>query len=150
LIAPDAHSATFGVLTSYWFWRFLRNSDPVHALLAGLTLGLALLAKTTFSIFLFLWPLLWFMDLLIRGEWRNVRKSKMEFGTFILLLLCGVAVMHGIDLQPRDFENYATRSYLNGKFQAHGWWYFYLYVIAVMDQQIRAAYAVEMKKSDDS
>jgi len=37
----------------------------------------------------------------------------------------------GIDLQRRDFENYPHPSYLAGKFSKKGWWYYYLYALAI-------------------
>lgn len=37
----------------------------------------------------------------------------------------------GIDIQQRDFEDFSRPSYLRGRFQPQGWWYYYLYAIAV-------------------
>lgn len=37
----------------------------------------------------------------------------------------------GIDVQQRCFEDVRRPSYLRGKYEAHGWWYYYLYAIAV-------------------
>lgn len=37
----------------------------------------------------------------------------------------------GIDLQKRDFEDYNQSSYLCGEFQDKGWWYYYLYALAI-------------------
>lgn len=37
----------------------------------------------------------------------------------------------GLDLQRRDFEEPPVRSYLGGNWQKHGWWYFYLYALAL-------------------
>ncbi len=37
----------------------------------------------------------------------------------------------GIDIQQRDFENYVRPSYLRGKWQDYGWWYYYLYAAAI-------------------
>ena len=37
----------------------------------------------------------------------------------------------GIDLQRRDFENYGHPSYLRGAFRDKGWWYYYLYALAI-------------------
>jgi hypothetical protein len=37
----------------------------------------------------------------------------------------------GIDLQRRDFEDYPQPSYLRGAFQGKGWWYYYLYALAI-------------------
>ena len=37
----------------------------------------------------------------------------------------------GVDLQKRDFESYSQPSYLRGQFSPRGWWYYYLYALAV-------------------
>ncbi|MCX7428745.1 MAG: glycosyltransferase family 39 protein [Planctomycetia bacterium] len=37
----------------------------------------------------------------------------------------------GIDVQQRDFEDPVGPSYLRGRFQQNGWWYYYLYAVAV-------------------
>jgi hypothetical protein len=37
----------------------------------------------------------------------------------------------GVDLQKRDCESYPGKSYLRGVFQDRGWWYFYLYALAI-------------------
>lgn len=37
----------------------------------------------------------------------------------------------GIDIQKRDFENFNRDSYLRGEFRDHGWWYYYLYALAI-------------------
>jgi hypothetical protein len=37
----------------------------------------------------------------------------------------------GIDLQRRDFEHYGRPSYLGGEFRNKGWWYYYLYALAI-------------------
>jgi hypothetical protein len=39
----------------------------------------------------------------------------------------------GIDQQKRDLENYrgGYRSYLHGQWSSHGWWYYYLYCMAI-------------------
>ena len=37
----------------------------------------------------------------------------------------------GIDLQQRDFEHYGRPSYLRGEWRDHGWWYYYLYAVAI-------------------
>ena len=38
----------------------------------------------------------------------------------------------GIDLQLRDFEK-GIPSYLNGNWSDHGWWYYYLYALAIKE-----------------
>lgn len=37
----------------------------------------------------------------------------------------------GIDVQKCDFENYGQPSYLRGEWSNDGWWYYYLYALAV-------------------
>ena len=37
----------------------------------------------------------------------------------------------GIDVQRRDFEDYGRPSYLRGEFKETGWWYYYLYALAI-------------------
>jgi hypothetical protein len=37
----------------------------------------------------------------------------------------------GIDLQKSDFEDYHGPSYLRGEFRNKGWWYYYLYALAI-------------------
>ena len=37
----------------------------------------------------------------------------------------------GIDVQRRDFEAFGRPSYLRGRFQDHGWWYYYLYAMGI-------------------
>ena len=39
--------------------------------------------------------------------------------------------LQGIDLQKKDFEDYGQPSYLRGEWTAGGWWYYYLYGLAV-------------------
>lgn len=40
--------------------------------------------------------------------------------------------LQGIDVQRRDFEN-GFPSYLAGRWRNHGWWYYYLYALAVKE-----------------
>lgn len=37
----------------------------------------------------------------------------------------------GVDLQKKDFEDYSQPSYLRGEWKEGGWWYYYLYGLAV-------------------
>lgn len=37
----------------------------------------------------------------------------------------------GIDAQQRDFESYGRPSYLRGEWRDNGWWYYYLYAVAI-------------------
>lgn len=52
--------------------------------------------------------------------------------SYLPILLPG-AFVEGVDLQRYDFENRdgQYRSYLRGEWSSHGWWYYYLYGLAV-------------------
>lgn len=67
-ITPDAAAASFGILSGYTFWRWLRDPRWPRALAAGAAMGLAELAKTTWIVLFVLWPLLWMI-------WRLRRNS---------------------------------------------------------------------------
>ena len=58
-ISCDAAATSLGLLASYRFWRWLREPEIGNLLLAGLTLGLAELAKMSLLVFFVLWPVLW-------------------------------------------------------------------------------------------
>lgn len=58
-ILPDAPATSCGVLASYAFWRWLRSFTWRWTALAGIAIGLALLAKFTWLVLFALWPLLW-------------------------------------------------------------------------------------------
>ncbi len=188
LVTPDVGAAAFGVLAGYSFWRWLRRPVLVSAMAAGVCLGLALLAKTTWVVLFLLWPCLWAIDRLLvraKGEARSAGHSAHQL---VLLLVAGLGVLHagygfegtgrplgefqfksltlsgkqsghdpdathtsnrfrgtwmeglrsplpanflrGIDLQKYDFE-LNTYSYLRGEWRRGGWWYYYLYAMAV-------------------
>lgn len=37
----------------------------------------------------------------------------------------------GLDIQKKAFENFGRESYLRGEFKERGWWYYYLYALAI-------------------
>ncbi len=59
--------------------------------------------------------------------WGN-RFSDTWFGTMRVPLPANYVM--GIDTQKRDFEQ-CMRSYLGGRWQSRGWWYYYVYCLAV-------------------
>ncbi len=201
LMTPDAHATALGLAACYTFWRWLKHPTWTQAIVTGVILGLAELAKTTLILFYPLWPLLWlfyrwfdrrrmqlsdwlceagmlatrmiiglyvvnlgygfedslrplgdyeFASKLFAGE--ESRKPATSVGAPITSHQLPVAVLRnrfagkwlgtipvpfprnylvGIDLQQRDFEDYGRLSYLRGEWRDGGWWYYYLYAIAI-------------------
>jgi len=88
LITPDLGSAAMGVTAAYYFRRWLADPTAKWALIAGLTLGLAELSKTTWIILIPLWPLLW-----ILCRFLSPRETKViwkpEIVQVLLILLMG-------------------------------------------------------------
>lgn len=182
-ICPDTGSAAVGVLAGYCFWKWLREPGWWRALLAGLTMGLAELTKTTWIVLFGLWPMLWLVWRLkrsgdqehspLRGSWKQLAVMLLlaldvlntgygfegtgtPLGEFRFIsrslggpeahtepgnrfrdsLLGSIPVplpenyVRGIDVQKNDFEK-GKWSYLRGEQRFGGWWYYYLYAMAV-------------------
>lgn len=70
IITPDVGGAALAILAAWAFWRWLKFPDWSRTLVAGLTLGLAEMAKTTCVIFYIVWPVLW-----ILWCWRKSRRA---------------------------------------------------------------------------
>ncbi|MFN0055660.1 MAG: ArnT family glycosyltransferase [Planctomycetales bacterium] len=68
LITPDAGAAAFGVLAGYRFWRWLRQPSPVNMALAGISLGIAELTKSSWIILFGLWPVMTLLWELLRAK----------------------------------------------------------------------------------
>ncbi len=90
MITPDVGAASFGILAGYQFWKWVRCLTMSSTLLAGLTLGLALLTKSTWIILFPLWPSLWFLSRLTKPttSWLWLRECRSLF--FIMLLGLGI------------------------------------------------------------
>ena len=185
-ICPDAVAASAGVVAGYAFWLWLREPKPFRLMLAGVTLGMALLCKMTSIILLGLWPILWLIGRRANRQTQagdGRRPSRLGLIGILLLALyvlnggygfqgsftplgqfdfvseafagrndgtapqrSGNRFSHtwvgrlpvpfprdyvlGIDLQRRDFEQ-RRWSYLRGEWKRGGWWYYYLYGLAV-------------------
>jgi len=59
----DLPGAALGVAAGYVFWCWLRRPTGTLAAAAGLTLGLALLARTTLAVLAAAWVIVWLMQL---------------------------------------------------------------------------------------
>lgn len=59
LVTPDGACCSFGVLSGYALWRWLKTPSWARATWAGLAMGLAQLTKLSWLILFGLWPALW-------------------------------------------------------------------------------------------
>jgi len=105
-ITPDMAATAFGLLAGWRFWHWLKNPTLANVFLAGLSLGLAELAKMTWVILFFLWPVLWGLWHLVLRRPRSHTKEqsplqaapgkrlKLEAIQMLAILLFGVYVLN--------------------------------------------------------
>ena len=60
MITPDVGAAALAAGSGYTFWRWLKRPSWSRAIIAGGTMGLAELTKTTLGVFFVVWPAIWF------------------------------------------------------------------------------------------
>lgn len=77
LITPDAAAASTGLLAAWLFWRWLNRPTHAAALVCGLSLGLAVLTKSTWIILFGVWPVLFITDLWFHGK-PNIRQRSLQ------------------------------------------------------------------------
>jgi hypothetical protein len=192
VVGPDLPAASTGLLSSYAFWRWMRNGANVTPWWVGFATALALLCKFTWLILLVAFPIaLLFHDCVSsRGAAEGgklfkvprfaLRRLSRLLTSFLLTLLL-INVCYGFEgtftqlgkfefksqilagemsragsknnrvkdtvlgkvpmpvpremLQGIDFLRWeldvGAISYLRGQWQHRGWWYYYLYAMAV-------------------
>ena len=91
IITPDVAGGAMAILATWMFWRWLRTPDWSRTLGAGLTLGLAELAKTTCVIFYVVWPVLCVLDRWL-GKKREKNSRLGASSHLALILLLGIYV----------------------------------------------------------
>ncbi|MDR1385524.1 MAG: glycosyltransferase family 39 protein, partial [Planctomycetaceae bacterium] len=93
-VMPDLPAASLGIMTCYYFWRWLQIPDKGNTFIAGLTFGLTLLTKLTWIILFPLFPLLCFIWYLFKVEKRSWKSAKDYVFQMVLLLLIAVIVLN--------------------------------------------------------
>jgi hypothetical protein len=189
MVTTDAPAAALGISAGYAFWRWFKAPGPWRAVVAGVVLGLAELAKTTWIILFVVWPVIWIVrnwiaaaDFSRKCCLRQVSELAVTLATslcvinfaygfegsftrlgdfkFVSSLLGGTDTIEGsatksatycrkswfasvrvplpknyvmgIDVQKRDFE-IPRYSYLRGEWRSPGWWYYYVYALAIKE-----------------
>ncbi len=189
MVTPDCGATALGAAAGYAFWRWYKVPVYRRAFLAGVALGLAQLAKSTWIVLFLVWPVLFAVCRL--GDRQRPGKTTWlpQMGQVALILFLGVYLINlgygfhrsferlgefrfvshvlageeyfktayrdlgvgnrfadsilgsvpvplpadyvqGIDEQRSHFEM-KLRSYLRGEWKVGGWWYYYLYALAV-------------------
>lgn len=75
LITNDVACTAFGIGATWLFWRWLKRPTWDRAASAGLVLGLAELAKSSWLFLFGLWPLLWMIWALFRNRTESSEKQ---------------------------------------------------------------------------
>lgn len=105
-ITPDTGAASFGVLCAWRYWHWLRCPTWPNAILAGLTLGLAQLSKSTWIILFLLWPFLLILWRFFPAPPRTLKPSFLHFwiitATAVYLVNLGYAFEES-GMALRDF-----------------------------------------------
>lgn len=94
LITADACATSLGLTACYAFWRWLRRPIWIRAVLTGVVLGLAELAKTTLLLLYPLWPFLWLLYRLPDHSTMRRRDWLREAGMLLLTMAIGIYVLN--------------------------------------------------------
>ncbi|HVJ67933.1 MAG TPA: hypothetical protein VM510_08120, partial [Caulifigura sp.] len=62
LITPDIAATSLGLVAMWFYWRWLARKSWSTALLSGMSLGLAVVAKFSWLILFGIWPTLWLIS----------------------------------------------------------------------------------------
>ena len=106
LFTPDAHAAAIGIAAYYLFWRWLGKAQLSRAILAGIALGVAELAKFTLLVFYPLWIVTWFIYRLPDFGLRNMKGWLHEGEMVLWMMLVSVGVLN----LGYGFEGSSSRS----------------------------------------
>lgn len=96
VITPDVGGASLGLMASYTYWRWLRHPEWRHATYAGIMLGIALLAKSTWIVLFGIWPLL-FIGLVAAQLWMRQTSNyiiALQAAHVAWMLLIGTYVLN--------------------------------------------------------
>lgn len=186
MITPDAGASALGLAGCYAFWRWLEEPGWSRAIVAGVSLGILELTKTTWLILYAAWPLLWIVWLAFRKPpGPAVFKQSVQVAAIVAISLYAINLGYrfeksfqrlgdfqfemkslsgldavgelpvpgnrfagtwlgrlpvplpadyvaGIDMQKSETDA-GKLSYLRGEYSTQGWWYYYLYAVAIKE-----------------
>ncbi|MCP4535911.1 MAG: glycosyltransferase family 39 protein [Chloroflexi bacterium] len=94
LILPDAPAAAMGIAAYYAFWRWLKRINLKGAVIAGVLLGLAQLAKTTLLVFYPLWLVTWIAYGLSDRKSKTVGQWSHELSVLLGIFFFSIVVIN--------------------------------------------------------
>lgn len=80
LVTSDVGATSLGVLASFLFWRYLKRPTGRLVVVAGVSLGLAMLAKFSNVLLFGLWPLMWLIEQAPLGTSGLARRFRRGLG----------------------------------------------------------------------
>jgi hypothetical protein len=99
MITPDTGATALGLAACYLFWRWVRRPNWTFAFLAGATLGLAELSKTTLVLLVPVWMASWAIYVFRRpvraepGRWSEIK----QLATAMVIALYVLNVGYGFE-----------------------------------------------------
>lgn len=92
-VTGDMAAASFGVFASYSFSQWMRKAAYDNAVIAGTTMGLALLSKMVWVMLFGLWPLLWVAVVFLQKD-RSLRLVLRQASQLTVILATAVLVLN--------------------------------------------------------
>ena len=127
LITPDVATSSLGITATYAFWKWLKSPNWRYALFAGLTLGLAELAKTNWLILFPLFPAIWLAWRI--GRWHTpcavtTCHQLAQLATILILAIFAINLGYDFDgtfkpLGEFQFMSHVLRGHANAPQQDH-------------------------------
>ncbi|MGL6193273.1 MAG: ArnT family glycosyltransferase [Thermoguttaceae bacterium] len=117
LITNDTAATSFGIVTGYYFWHWLKSPTWMRCGVAGVTLTLAILAKTTWLFLFALWPLLAILWLYFTRKTIDLQRKTLTSmalqicAMFIVAIWC-INMLYGFD---GSFEKLGRYSFVSKK-----------------------------------
>jgi hypothetical protein len=122
LLTPDIGGAATGLLAGYAFWRWLDKPGRVRLVSAGICLGLALSARTTWVVLIPAWIILWLirqLNIATDTSYSVLRVNK-KWRLLSLMALLGIALFvlnlsYGFSgtLKPFGDYRFVSRTFQN-------------------------------------
>lgn len=147
LISTDVGLAVFFFISSYYFWKFLKEKKWRYQILAGIFMGMALGSKFSgvllFPLFILFACLAELLTSSVRWTFdvkTFFKRLSRVFGIILPVFVVGFLILWAIYLFPKNLNFYSGGlkllysedanpdylNYLNGNFKEGGWWYYFI------------------------